>query len=297
MTRTYQIGIDLGGTSLRTALIEDKKTIKQIESVPTPTKPEEGIKKIKEMIDSFGSHQAQTIGCGAPGPLDPWSGMMLDPPNLPGWHGFSFKKELENATGLSVTLDNDANAAALAEHELGAGKHAGSMIYVTISTGIGAGIIIGNSLLSGALGAAGEVGFMRMGRTHPSPNDQTWEEAASGTALKEKAIELYGEHSHAGELFEAYGKKDKQALHALDLIIEYQAAGIANIYLTINPELIVLGGGVIQHNPFLVKVLEQKINEYLYKSLKGKCVVVKAELEGNAGVMGAGLLSSAERLG
>ncbi|WP_252314028.1 ROK family protein [Sinobaca sp. H24] len=298
MTSTYQIAIDLGGTSLRTALIENKQTIKQIKTIPTPATAEEGIKKITEMIDSFGNHQAETIGCGAPGPLDPWNGVILDPPNLPGWHDFAFKKELEAASGLPVTLDNDANAAAVAEHQLGAGKHASSMIYITISTGIGAGIIIGNSLLTGALGAAGEVGLMRIGNGEsPSPRNKTWEQIASGTALKEKAVELYGGSSHAGELFEAYRENQTEAVRVLDPIIEYQAAGIANIYLTINPELIVLGGGVIQHNPFLVQVLEQRINEYVYKSLKGKCLTVQAEFEGNAGVIGAGLLSSTVRLG
>ena len=192
------IGIDLGGTKISTALIDSAGTI--ITHDYRETRATEGQKAVIErMLDAArrvmaqaGVNQAQVAaaGIGAPGPLDVEAGVVVAPPNLPGWDRVPLRRLIENRLGITTFLENDANAAALGEHRFGAGRGVEHMIYVTASTGIGGGLILNGRLYHGASGMAGEIGhitIMPYGPLCGCGNRGCLEALAAGTAIARQA--------------------------------------------------------------------------------------------------------------
>ena len=148
----YAVGIDVGGTNTRVALInEEYKILERIQFSTDSKDPEVTLNKIGEIIKGFGK-EVEGIGISCPGPLDLIEGVVLTPPNLPGWHHLTLSKRLEEITGVRVCLENDANLACLAEalEGAGAGKH--FVQFLTISTGVGAGLCINGKIYHGAKG-------------------------------------------------------------------------------------------------------------------------------------------------
>ena len=153
----YAVGIDVGGTNTRVALInEEYKILERIQFSTDSKDPEVTLNKIGEIIKGFGK-EVEGIGISCPGPLDLIEGVVLTPPNLPGWHHLALSKRLEEITGVRVCLENDANLACLAEalEGAGAGKH--FVQFLTISTGVGAGLCINGKIYHGAKGYGQEV--------------------------------------------------------------------------------------------------------------------------------------------
>ncbi|MFB4165540.1 ROK family protein [Alteribacillus sp. JSM 102045] len=295
-----RIGIDLGGTKLRIGAVRNDGILEEVKAIFTPSAPEEGVHHIIEGLRSFEKYEFKSIGCGAPGPLDSWKGILLDPPNLKGWHGFSFVKEIEQYTNLPVTLENDANAAAVAEYYLGVGKGASSIVYVTVSTGIGAGIVMEDHLISGFQGFAGEAGNMIIKsdtEQQGTLNNGSWEAAASGTAISSYVKNHFGKDMLPDHLFNEYKKGSAAAKKIVDQIIEDLAKGFANIYHLFNPELIVAGGGVINNNNWLISCLNEKIKGLLYPSMRESFKLVSASLGEKTGIVGAAMVSNIKRLG
>jgi glucokinase len=292
----YTIGIDIGGTNLRVALIDKTGEIIKDRELPTEAElgPEHGLKKMVSMIEELkDDYEIIGIGVGSPGPLDPYKGLILDPPNLPGWENYQLVHNLEKETGLSVTLDNDANAAALAEAVCGAGQAYSSVTYITISTGIGAGIVLDGKVLLGAHGIAGEVGNMILTKEGPvrdNLNQGAWETLASGTAIAREGKERLGVDGGAEEVFRLAQEGNIEAGKIVDEIVTYWAKGIANLVHIINPDIFVLGGGVMKSEQSFFQQLLSKIDDYVYSSMKGKTVIKHAQLGTKAGVIGAGLL-------
>src|SRR5690606_32809569 len=146
--------------------------------------------------------QIKGIGIGAPGPLDPYNGMILRPPNLPKWENFPLSKELQQYFSCPVQLENDATAAALAEKWIGAARDCEHFVFVTISTGIGGGLYSHGRLITGASGNAGDIGHMVIDPSQGTcacGQDGCWEHIASGTAIARRASELCGENISAKE--------------------------------------------------------------------------------------------------
>ncbi|OGC35189.1 transcriptional regulator, partial [candidate division WOR-1 bacterium RIFOXYB2_FULL_48_7] len=235
------IGVDLGGTKIAAVIATQEGKI--ITDVNIPTEAQKGqkhvIENIKKAIDTLIRGQRRKvskIGIGVPGPILYDQGIVIEPPNLPGWKKVNLKKILEKEFKVPVFLDNDANCAALAEAYFGAGKNAQNFIYITVSTGIGGGIIINRQLYRGAIGAAGEFGHMIID-PHGYPcgcgNIGCFEAMASGTAIRRRA----GMDAISVELAARQG--DKKALKVIDETAHYLAIGIANLVNIFNPEIVV----------------------------------------------------------
>lgn len=296
---TKSIGIDIGGTSIRAALVEKNGSIIQFEKTETPDTPAEGLKIISAFISSWLKEVNGPVGIAVPGPLHTKTGTILDPPNLPGWHGFALKQEFEKYMQVDCIVENDANAAAAAEYTAGAGMHADSMVYVTISTGVGAGIIAGGHLLSGAIGNGGEVGNMIIAEDGPRQqglNPGAWESLASGTALGQLVKEKLQLDGGAPALFSALERNVAGAEDVFKQWIEYTARGLANLMHTVDPELIVLGGGVMQAADKILPPLREAVKGKVYQSAAEHVKLKHAELGVYTGVIGAARLSTIRRI-
>lgn len=293
---TYTIGIDLGGTNVRTALVDKTGNIytEIIRATDAEKGPAHVINKIKSMIYSLLEKKpASAIGIGSPGPLDPKTGIILSPPNLPGWNAVPLTAEIQQEFQLPVFLDNDANAAALAETMLGAGKGYESVFYITISTGVGGGFVLRNQVVQGCNGYAGEIGNMIIlpdGPSHPSLNAGCLEVLASGTAIAQRGRKLLGIQGDAGEVFKLMKEGNSKAKSIVEETINYLAIGIANIIHMVNPDIIVLGGGVMKSQEVVLPLLEAKVKTYVYPQLSEFIKLLPASLGTKAGVIGAALL-------
>ncbi|WP_035100012.1 ROK family protein [Aneurinibacillus terranovensis] len=290
------IGVDLGGTNVRIALIDGNGTI--IREIHAKTEANQGpdyvIAHIIEMIKQVKSeHTIRGIGIGAPGPLDPFKGVILDPPNLSGWNHVPLTSLIEREFAVPVVLNNDANAAALAEAISGAGIGYKSVLYITVSTGIGAGIVVDGKLVMGEQGNAGEIGNMIIlpgGPKQSNLNAGALEAVASGTAIAREGSKRLGTEVDAAGVFQMAKNGHKEAEKIIDEAMTYLAMGIANLIHVLNPSLVVLGGGVMKSKEFILPIIREKTTEYLYPSLQPFLKIEPAKLGTKAGVIGAGLL-------
>ncbi|MEH6942839.1 type I phosphomannose isomerase catalytic subunit [Bacillus sp. JJ722] len=290
-----QVGIDLGGTNIRVAAIKEDGKIARQWKMKTNVElgPDAILKEIIKLCQQAqSSFDVQSVGIAAPGPLDSTSGLILSPPNLPGWNQVPVVEILESALGLPVTLENDANAAAFGEAILGAGKEQESVFYMTVSTGIGGGFVYKNQLIRGAQDCAGEIGNMIIdskGPSHTILNQGSLETLASGSALN-STIDLT-KFEDLSELFRK-SKSDQEAKNIIMKFIDHLSTGLANVIHMLNPDVIILGGGVMSSADFFLEDVIKKTNKKVYDQLKGKTSIKFAELHGDAGVLGAALLSN-----
>lgn len=289
----YAIGIDIGGTNTRVALINEKyEIIKREQFATNVNTPEATMNKINLVIRSFGC-DVKGIGVSCPGPLDLINQKVLTPPNLPGWHQFEISKVLSTITGLKVCLENDANLACLAEASLGAGKNYRYVQFLTISTGIGTGFAIDKKLYRGAKGFAQEVANSIVWKNGPQQanlNKGSIESIASGTAITKRAIEAGLEVSHAGEVNLLALDGNEIAEQIMADAYEYLANFIAILYAVLDPEIFVLSGSVALKITGFVDKLEALVKEKVYDTLKDNVCLVKAQLDEECGLIGAAYL-------
>ncbi|MNS30745.1 Glucokinase [compost metagenome] len=274
--------IDIGGTKIALALATPEGRLVAHDRFPTdpgrgPTAViDEMIVTLRCLADKHGA-VLTTIGVGSVGPLDLATGTIMSPPNFPGWKHVPLKLPLEAAFKVPVVIDNDANAAALGEYRLGAGKGARCMVYATLSTGIGGGVVIGGKLLHGVGGGAGEFGHQTIVPDGPAcgcGNHGCFEAVASGTAIARRARILAeagqaplmlalagGEPAalHAGHVAEAAAQGEATAMALWAETVEYLAIGLGNVISTLAPDRVVLGGGVAQVGDALLVPLREAL--------------------------------------
>jgi glucokinase len=292
---TLRVGVDLGGTNIRAALLDEKGTI--LREVREKTEAHLGpvriIAKLISVVERVkGEEKVRGIGIGCPGPLDAKTGIILSPPNLPGWDMIPLASMVEEHFQLPVKVDNDANVAAVAEAILGAGSGCESVYYLTVSTGVGGGFVINGKVFQGANGYAGEVGNMIVvpnGIKHPALNAGALETLASGTAMG-VAGKAKGIHGGAEAVFREAKALNKVAQTIVDEALEYLAIAIANLTHAINPEVFVVGGGVMNSEEQVLLPLRGKVKEYVYPGLKESVNIIPAKLGSNSGVIGAGFI-------
>ncbi len=306
------IGIDLGGTKIASALVDaDMITIGR---VTVATRPEEGpdavigrmLDTVRELCETHGCSigEVAAIGIGCPGPLDQQTGVVLDAPNLM-WKNVSVAAPIAQATGLPVYVENDANAAALAENRMGAGRGAQHMMYITVSTGIGSGLILGGKLHVGAAGAAGEFGHVTMLADGPlcgCGNRGCLESLASGTAIARRAREVAVRPAGAGILLAAQGDidaidaelvaevataGDATAQAIIRTAFEYLGTAVANVLNLLNLDTVVIGGGVAQVGDMLFDTVRRMIKLHAMACMSKDVRVVGALLGADAGALGA----------
>ncbi len=307
--KKFIVGVDLGGTNIRAALADREGHI--LQRMKTKTLADEGpeavLGRIKGAIRKVlpPSDQVEAIGIVAPGPLDPWKGVILWAPNLPGWKNVPLKRILEEEFGLPTYVGNDANMAALAEQRFGAGRGVKDLIYITVSTGIGGGIIVDNRLLLGSRGFAAEVGHQTLEAHGPRCNCGNigcLEVLAAGPAIARHAVELIeggaeslivdlvnGDLSKvtAEEVNEAAQRGDRVAIEVFRRAGFYIGVGIVNLLYLFNPSMIIIGGSVAKAGDLLFKPIWETVNSRISKIYRQGLSIVPAALGDDVGLMGA----------
>lgn len=291
----YTAGIDIGGTNTRIALIDEAYEIIQRIQFPTDVNnPQATLQKIQETVQSF-SVAIAGVGLSCPGPLDLKQGIILDTPNLKGgWHGLAVSKELSARLKVPVFLENDANLACLAEAVLGQGKDYSYVQFLTISTGLGSGLVINKKIYQGAHGFAHEIAnipLWRNGPSHGSIYPGGVEAICSGTAITTRAKKAGLDVEHAGDVYSLACSQNQTAIDIMEDAKEYLANTIAIIYAFVDPEIVILGGSVAIKIPGFVEDVEQRVKTKVYPNIQPLVKVVKTDLSEDSGLLGAACLA------
>jgi glucokinase len=309
------VGVDIGGTKIAAGLVNAEGEILAQYRTPmlTTGAPSNGLTAVSVAIqglfpDASSQNQIAAIGICAPGPLDPKTGVIINPPNLPIWHNYPLAEEMRRVYNVPVRVDNDANAAALAEAKWGAGRGYRNFFYATVGTGIGTGIILDGRIFHGKTGAAAEGGHLGIDRNGPvcncgkrgcietlaagpaiarrarqklekNPNSVLWEMA--GGNIQTVSAEMVGR---------AYTANDSVAKEVMRETLDLLAYWLGSIIDLLEPDAIVIGGGVSSLLvPFLGEIRER---------WRGACInprpldipLVLAHYGENAGIAGAAAL-------
>lgn len=250
------------------------------------------------------------IGMGSPGSVNRAEGTVIGAYNLNWRTEQPVKKTIENAVGIPFYLDNDANVAALGEQWKGAGANEPNVVFITLGTGVGGGIIVNNQLVQGSSDTAGEIGHMTVGDGHfeyqcTCGKTGCLETLASATGIARIATEMFKKSKvqssleaifkennklEAVDVFNEAKNGDELALEVVNIVCDYLAFAIGNISNLLNPSTIVIGGGVSKAGDILKQTVESHLSDYLFPPLRDKTTVRIAQLENDAGVIGASSL-------
>lgn len=313
------IGVDLGGTTIKFAILTAEGEIQEKWSIRTNIL-DEGSHIVPDIIDSINHHidlykmskeQFIGIGMGTPGTVDRKAGTVIGAYNL-NWKTLQpVKEQIEAGTGLKFALDNDANCAGLGERWKGAGNDGDDVAFITLGTGVGGGLIANRQLLHGVDGAAGEVGHITV-----EPNNGylctcgkrgCLEQYASATGVVHLAQDLAEEYEGNSPLkkmiddgdeitskivFDLAKQNDYLANQVVDKVCYYLGLAVANLSDTLNPEFVVIGGGVSAAGDFLLKRVQKYFEEFAFATVKTSTKLKLAELGNDAGVIGAASLAT-----
>lgn len=292
--KTY-IGVDLGGTNVRAAIVDEEGKV--LVQKKRPSYAQEGKEKVMDtiinLIKSLPDYESCSgIGVGVPGPCDEKTGSMVLATNLPGLEGYSIANKLEETFHMPSFIDNDANVAALAEALVGAGKGKKVVYYVTLSTGIGGGLVINGECISGKHGFTGEIANIIIDRNRSKVNYLAVgaiENEASGTAITRKANEKASKkYKHAGEVFEDAHNGDSVAKEIVDNVARDLAQLFATIACVCDPDIFILGGGMMQSSDLFLPLVIENFKEISHTQLHDDEFVLASLVE--PGVIGAAML-------
>lgn len=316
------IGVDVGGTKVAAGLVTYSGEIQLQIRKPMVSDGDAvaGLDAVRNAIDALrdgnarGDAVIRGIGICSPGPLDPTTGMVINPPNVPCWRNFPLSREVEKIYGVQVKIDNDANAAALAEARWGAGRGYHQIFYATVGTGIGTGIVFDDRIYHGRTGAAGEGGHNtidfrgpRCGCGKPGcieafacgpaiakrARTKLAEQTARGAGLLELAggniesvtTEMVGRASAAG---------DPVAKETMDETVELLSIWLGNMIDLLDPDVIIIGGGVSgMLNPFFAEIQNQ-LPRWCINSRCQEIPLLKARYGADAGIAGGAALCAQE---
>lgn len=310
------IGIDLGGTTVKFAILTTDGHVQTKWSIETDSS-DQGTKIVPSIIESILHHlelygmqkeEFLGIGMGSPGSVNHAEGTVIGAYNLNWRTTQNIKSEIEAGTGIPFVIDNDANVAALGEQWMGAGNNEPNVVFVTLGTGVGGGIILNNELTRGATGAAGEIGHIVVDphgfdctcgnkgclETVASATGvvrlaRTMAEAFAGESLLKESIDN-GDSVDAKMVFDAARENDIFANLVVDEVCNYLAIASGNIANMLNPSTIVIGGGVSRAGDFLLNRITEKFKRYAFPPIYDHTKIKIAELGNDAGVIGASSL-------
>lgn len=289
------IGVDLGGTNIRAAIVQEDGSI--LEMKKTQSCPERGAEAVMEtmitLIESLeGYEECEGIGMGIPGPIDTINGKIIVSTNLPKLIGFPIAQYIGEHFHKPAFMDNDVKVAALGEAVLGAGKGYPIVYYVTISTGVGGALVIDKKVISGQNGHAGEIGNICIDRNREKYNILNVgaaENEASGTALTRKGRELFGDKIHnAGDVFDLARSGDEKALKLVDEMAYDLAMMFCAIGHIIDPHIFVVGGGVMKGKDVFFEKMETYYRSMIHEGMQ-PVIFREAQLE-EPGILGAAML-------
>ena len=291
------LGIDLGGTQLRAALVDDEGIVQKRATAATDVVggPDVIVKQMLELARELGVKQRDQniagIGVCSPGPLDTATGVVLGIATMPGWEDFPLRERLVEAFARPVVLENDGITAAFGEWKFGAGRGVHSLVYVTVSTGLGGGVIVDGHVLHGARGMAGHIGHMMIDPNGPRcgcGGRGCFEAYASGTNF---AIAGQAQGFASGEaIVSAARHGDKVALELVNQEAAYLGYGFASLMHLYNPQRIIVGGGVSKALDLLMPGIQAQINDVAMPAFRGT-EIVSAQLGDNCGLIGAARLA------
>jgi len=307
------IGVDIGGTNIKIGILTKQGKIIQKTSIPTNPKegPEKIIKRVCSRIKDLCNERKIKIsdiiriGIGCPGPLDSKRGIIIKTPNLPGWENFHLKKRIESGLKIPAIVNNDANSATYGEYWLGAGKGYSTIVCFTLGTGIGGGIILNGKLFKGIDDTAGHLGHITIIPDGPRcrcGNRGCLEALASAPNLVRKAIEGINSGIKTkltslskGKLqaitsqmiYLSASQGDKFSRELLDETGRYLGIAVAGILNTLNPEIVIFSGGMIEAGELLFKPLRKEAKRRAFPQPAKRVKIVKAKLGNDAGIIGS----------
>ncbi|MCR1898979.1 ROK family glucokinase [Irregularibacter muris] len=311
-----RIGVDLGGTNIKAGAVDDKGQILFRNSRPTLVQRgvepiiQDIIEQIEEILDKTNAslQAVKSIGIGVPGLVERKTGKTIYVTNL-FWHNVPLGEKLSNYFQRPIYVENDATVAGLAEKIAGSTQGAKNSVFITLGTGVGGGIIINDRVFSGSHGWGSEIGHAIVGENFYTCNcgqNGCLETFTSATALirytqkriregREDTLILQKVHGNienieAKTIFDAAKKGDALGREAVDRLIKYLAIGIVNIFNTLDPEIIAIGGGLSKAGDFLLTPLKQEVEKRLFSKEISYGDIVLAELGNDAGIIGAAFL-------
>lgn len=300
---------DLGGSYFRVGLGDpDSGQVFSVERYPTEAErgPADILRRIGDRLRALGQLAGAAVAAiGVPGPVRAADGVVVRAPNLPGWDGVPVKARLEELTGLTVLVGNDANLAALGEYRYGAGQGVRNLVYLTVSTGIGGGIIADGRLLLGAHGFAAELGHIPVEPGGPlcgCGGRGCLEAMASGTAVERMAVEVARRKPgsalwqaaegdprrlDARAVEEVARRGDPDARRIFEVVGRYLGLGLVAVVHALDPERIVIGGGVANAFDLFEPVMRAEFGWRLMPAYRGGVEVIPAALGDHSGLYGA----------
>lgn len=293
----YAVGVDIGGTNSRIALVDENMNIVERTQFRTDAHdPIPTIVRLSEALkDMAGDKELVGMGVSCPGPLDLINGKVLNTPNLhDSWQDFPIAGEIEKVTDIPTYLENDANLAALAEAVVGEGRDYNYVQFLTISTGLGSGQVINHKIYQGAHGYGHEVAYAplwRNGPQHGKIYPGGVEAICSGTAITERAKKAGLDVQHAGEVNDMARQGNEAAMEIMDDAKEYLANFIAILIAITDPEIVILGGSVALKIPGFVQEVEDRVKEKVLTELKPYVNVRPSTLNEDSGLLGAACLA------
>ncbi len=309
----YTIGIDLGGTNVRAGLVDEAGRV--LASARRPTEAQRGPEHVMRLliecareVDPRG--EARAVGVGSPGCIDVHTGRaQFATDNLPGWAGMEIKARLEEALGIPAIADNDANVIGYGEYLWGAARGHRSFVMITLGTGVGGCIFVDGRIVRGAHFAGGDVGHMTIdpnGRQCNCGRQGCIEAYISARAIAERAryaarhpwgkaiLAAAGgslDNVSAKAVFDAAAAGDRWAQMLVDQVVEYTAIFLTNLFMVVDPEIMIVGGGVAHAGETLVEAINERMPVHRPLSCVPPPPVVRAQLIDQAGVIGAAALA------
>jgi glucokinase len=302
------IGVDIGGTKIAAGVVDEEGSILRTCTVPTPPTPDGVIDAIADAVRTVGTgHEAEAVGIGAAGYVDDKRATILFAPNI-NWRHEPLKDKVEQRVGLPVVVENDANAAAWGEYRFGAGQGHEDVVCVTLGTGLGGGIIIGNKLRRGRFGVAGEFGHLRVvpdGLLCGCGSQGCWEQYASGRALVRYARQRAAATPEAAGILLGLGdgrpdsiegrhvsqaarQGDPVAVDSFRELARWAGAGLADLASLFDPSAFIVGGGVSDEGDLVLDPIRKSFRRRLVGSpYRPHAQVLAARLGGQAGLVGA----------
>jgi glucokinase len=314
MTRAWAAGLDMGGTNIRCAAVTAGGDVILMErglshaSRAAAAVAENIAAELTHLLDTArrsGLGSPRAIGVAVPGPLNVYSGIVMQAPHVAAWRGYPLRRKLEALIGRQVTLENDANAWALGEYWRGAARGRRNVVLLTLGTGVGGGLIVGGKLVHGRSGMAGELGHVTVNPDGPRCDcgaNGCLESYASasglrglveqrlglspGAPLPAPIVDSEGNFSVRGLSAEAR-RGDRLALEAFATAGHYLGIAIAGFLNIFNPELVVIGGGAAGALPYMRKAMMAQVRKRAFTAIASQAKIVRAALGPRGGVVGA----------
>ena len=285
------LAVDIGGTYTRVSFVNDKlEIIKKAKYLTNPDFPMAMVDKLYEYIIEQKDVVACCISC--PGPLDLIAGKVLNPPNLLGFHNFDIVQSVQEKLKIPVFLNNDANLAALAEATIGLGKDFEYVQYLTISTGVGAGLVINKKIIVGAHGLANEVANSIMWKDGPKHGNIVKggiEAISSGTAIINRAKNKGIIIKNISELVEIAKRGNLEAKQIMEDAYTYLANFIGIIYAYIDPNIVIIGGGVALNTENFLEEIVVRVKNIVDENLVEKINIKLSTIGDDNGILGAAI--------